>query len=80
MLVTLYKIGEGHFRLLGANGSHVKAKNERFIVAGLRCRQNPDFKFHVVVWQTTGKKKKKSPKKKPHTQHDYFSSFNQSNH
>ena len=30
-LVTLYKIGEVHFRLLGTNGFHVKAKNERFM-------------------------------------------------
>ena len=31
MLVTLYKIGEVHFHLLGTNGFHVKAKTERFI-------------------------------------------------
>ena len=29
-----------HFYLLGRNGFHVKAKNERFTAAGLRCRQN----------------------------------------
>ena len=40
MLVTLYKIGELHFRLLGTNGFHVKAKNERFTAANSRCRQN----------------------------------------
>ena len=27
------KIGEVHFRLLGTNGFHVKAENERFTVA-----------------------------------------------
>ena len=40
MLETLYKIGEVHFRLLGTNGFHARAKNERFTAAGLRCRQN----------------------------------------
>ena len=30
-LVTLYKIGEVHFRLLGTNGFHVKPENERFM-------------------------------------------------
>ena len=39
----LYKIGELHFRLLGTNGFHVKAKNERFTAASSRCRQN--FKY-----------------------------------
>ena len=29
-----------HFRLLGTNGFHVKAKNERFTAPGSRCRQN----------------------------------------
>ena len=33
MLITLYKIGGVHFRLLGTNGFHVKAKNERFPAA-----------------------------------------------
>ena len=38
MLVTLYKISELHFRLLGTNGFHMKAKNGRFTVVGSRCR------------------------------------------
>ena len=29
MLITLYKIGAVHFRLLDTNGFHVKAKNDR---------------------------------------------------
>ena len=29
MLITLYKIGEVHFRLLGTSDFHVKANNER---------------------------------------------------
>ena len=40
MLISLYKIGGAHFRLLGTNGFHVKAKNERFTAANSRCRQN----------------------------------------
>ena len=42
MLVTLYKIGGVHFRLLGtiAFGFHVKAKNDRFTAASSRCRQS----------------------------------------
>ena len=43
-LVTLHKIDEGHFRLLGSNWYHVKAKNERFTAASSRCL--------VVVWKT----------------------------
>ena len=39
MLITLCKIGELHFRLLGTNGFHVKAKSERFTAASSRCRQ-----------------------------------------
>ena len=51
MLVMLYKKDGVHFRLLGANGFHIKAKKKRFTVARSRCHQ----KFHVVVWQTTSK-------------------------
>ena len=40
MLVTLCEIGAEYFRLLGTNGSHLKAKSERFTAAGSRCRQN----------------------------------------
>ena len=40
MLVTLDKIGEVHFRLLGTNDFQVKVKNERFTAAGSRCCQN----------------------------------------
>ena len=37
MFITLYKIGEVHFRLLGTNDFYVKAKSERFSVL-LRAR------------------------------------------
>ena len=40
MLITLYKIGRVHFRLLATNGFRVKAKKERFTSASYRCRQN----------------------------------------
>ena len=40
MLITLYKKGEVRFPWLGTNGFHVKAKNDRFIAASSRCRQN----------------------------------------
>ena len=36
----VYKIGGVHFRLLGTNCFHVKAKNERFTAVSSRCRQN----------------------------------------
>ena len=39
-LVTVYKIGEVHFRLFGTNGFHTKVKSERFTSVGSRCRQN----------------------------------------
>ena len=40
MVITLYKIGGVEFRLLGTNGFHVKAKNERSTTASFCCRQN----------------------------------------
>ena len=39
-LVTLYKIGEVYFCLLGTNGCLAKAENERFTAADSRCHQN----------------------------------------
>ena len=102
MLVTLYKIGELYYRLLGTNSFLAKAKNERF------CAKNERFQTfslksvpHVlplarVVVRTSKMKisrhvdrwsalsadyvKQFSLKSVPHVQHDYFSSFNQSNH
>ena len=53
MFITLDKVGGVHFRLLGTNGFHVKAKDERFNAASSRCRHN--LKFHGVVWHTTSK-------------------------
>ena len=77
MLITLYKIGELHCRLLGTNGVHVKAKNERFTAAGSRCRQN----LYENFTSSFGRLRQNiATKSVPHVQHDYFSSLNQSNH
>ena len=47
MLIPLYKIGGVHFRLLGTDGFHVKAKNERFTAASSRCRHNLNREFKI---------------------------------
>ena len=78
MLITLYKIGELHFRLLSTNGVHVKAKNERFTAAGSRCRQNLWYENFTSSFRRL--RQNIAPKSVPHVQHDYFSSLNQSNH
>ena len=77
-LVTLYKIDEVHFRLFGTNDFHAKAKNERFTAAGSRCRLN--LKNENFVSSFGRLRQKIVPKSVRHVQHDYFSSFNQSNH
>ena len=78
MLIALYKIGGVHFRLLGTNGFHVKAKNERFTAVSSRCRQN--LKYENFTSSFGRLRQNTAPKRVPHVQHDYFSSFNQSNH
>ena len=77
MLIT-YKIGELHFRLLGTNGFHVKAKIERSTAASLRCRQN--LKYENFTSSFGRLRQNIATDSVPHVQHDYFSSFNQSNH
>ena len=73
MLVTLYKIGDVHFRLLGTNGFHVKAKNEKFTAVGSCCRQNLK---HENFTSSFGRLRQKiAPKIVPH---DYIPSFNKS--
>ena len=47
MLIKSYKIGEVHFRLLGTNGFHVKAKNGRFTAPGSRRRQNLKYEIKI---------------------------------
>ena len=78
MLMTLYKIGEVHFRLLGTSGFHVKAKSERFSATSSRCRQN--LKCENFTSSFGRLCESISTKSVPHVKHDYFSSFNQSNH
>ena len=78
MLITLYKIGELHFPWLGTNGFHVKAKSERFTSASFRCRQN--LKYENFTSSFSRLRQNIAPKSVPHMQHDYFTSFNQSNH
>ena len=78
MLITLYKIGELHFRLLGTNGFHDKAKSERFSAASSRCRQN--LKCENFTSSFGKLRQNIAPKSVPHVQHGCFSLFNQSNH
>ena len=66
MLVTLYKIGEVHFPLLGTNGSHAKANNERLTAAGLRCR--PNLKTENFRSSFGRLRQQNSPKNMPHVQ------------
>ena len=50
MMFTSYKIDKVHFCLLGTNGSHVKAENERFTVVGWHCRQNLKYEnFDILI-------------------------------
>ena len=77
-LVRLYKIGGVHFCLLGTNGFHVKAKNERFTAASSRCRQN--LKYENFTSSLGRLRENIAPNIVPHVEHDYFSSFNQSKH
>ena len=78
MLITSYKIGWVHFRLLDTNGFHLKAKNERFTAASSRCRQN--LKYENFTSSFGRLRQNIAPKSVPHVQHDHFSSFNQWNH
>ena len=78
MLITLYKIDEVHFGLLGTNGFHAKAKNERFTSASLRCRHH--LKYENFKSSFGRLRQNIAPKSVLHVRHDYFASFNQSNH
>ena len=77
MLITLYTIGGVHFRLLSTNGFHVKAKSERFPAASSGCRQN--LKYENFTSSFGRLRQNIAPKSVLHVQHDYSSSFNQSN-
>ena len=60
------------------NGFRVKAKKERFTAACSRCRQN--LKYANFTSSFGRLRQNIAPKSVLHVQHDYFSSFNQSNH
>ena len=77
-LVTSYKKGEVPFDLLGTNSFHAKAKNERLTAVDSRCRQN--FKYENFTPSFGRVVQNIKPESVPHVQHDYLSSFNQSNH
>ena len=66
MLITLYKIDELHFRLLGTNGFHVKAKSERFTAASSRRRQN--LKYENFTSSFARLRQNIAPKSVPHVQ------------
>ena len=72
-----YKTGKVHFCLLGTNDFHVKAKNERFTAAGLRCCQNLKYENFTLLFG--GQHQKIVAKSVLHVQHDYFSVFDQLN-
>ena len=78
MLFMLYKASEVHFRLLGTNGFHAKAKNEKFTAESSPRSQN--LKNENFMTSTGRLRQEIAPKSVPDTHHDYFSSFNQSNH
>ena len=75
----MYEISEMHFHLLGRNGFHVKAKNEWFTAVGLHCLQNHKYNNFALSFSRKCQKSI-APKGILHMQHEYFSSFNQSNH
>ena len=79
MLVTLYKIGEVNFRVLGTNGYRVKAKNEKFTAACSRCGQS--LKYENSTSSFGRPRHKNAPQSVLlHVQHNYFPKLNQSNH
>ena len=67
MLGRLYKIGQVHFRLLGTNSFHVKAKTERFTAASSRCRQN--LKYENFTSSFGRPRQNIAPKSIPHVLH-----------
>ena len=72
------KASEVHFRLLGVNGFHANAENERFTAGDSRCRQNHNSESFTSSFGRLRQNIEQTSV--PHVQHDYFASFNQSNH
>ena len=73
MSMTSYKIGKVHFRLLGANGFDVKAKNGRFAAAASSSRQN--LEYENFTWLFGRLRQKIVAKSVPQVQRDYFFLF-----
>ena len=67
MLVALYKTDEVSFHLIGTNGFHAKAKNERFTAARSGCRQN--FKYENFTSSFGKLRQKIAPKSLQHVKH-----------
>ena len=76
--VTLIKITDVQSRLLSTNGFRSKEKNERFTAARSRYCQNLNNEHFTSSFGRL--RQIIAPKSVPHVQHDYFFSFNQSNH
>ena len=72
MLITLYKIGELLFRVLGTNGFHVKAKSKRSTAASLRCQ---NFKYENFTSSFGRLRQNIATKSVPQVQQDYVSSL-----
>ena len=69
-LISLFKIGEVHFCLVGTNGFHSKAENERFTAGSSRCNHNLMYENFRLSFGKLGPKI--ATKSVPHVQHDYF--------
>ena len=77
-LVMLYKIGELHFCQLGKSGFHTREKNGRNTATSSCCCQNLKTENFMLSFGRLCEKI--TSKRVLHMQHDYFSSFHQSNH
>ena len=66
-----------YFRLLRMNGLHLNSENERFTAASSPCHQN--LKYGNFTSSFGRLRQNIAPKSVPHVQHDYFSSFDQTN-
>ena len=78
MFVTLYETGEVPFFFVWHEWFSRKGREWKIYRCGLALSSEPQvWKFHALFWQTTSNI---APKSVPHVQHDYFSSFKQSNH
>ena len=64
-------MGGVQIRLLGTNGFHVKAKNERFTAASFRCRQN--LKYENFTSSFGRLRQNIAPKSVPHAYQEMVS-------